>query len=256
MLKGLYTAYTGMLNQERRMEATTNNLANANTVGYKKEGASSQAFDRELALKINDVSEGYRDRRIGTLSMGVKIGETYRDYSQGSFRETEEPFDLAIDGKGFFNISYTNKSGKEFTMYTRDGSFTLTKEGYLVTKDGDFVLGQGGPIVLPTDAEVKIDELGNIYANGELTDRIKLTDFEDYNHLEKFGENLYLPKDTAVVVEEGVGFINQGYQEMSNVKVVNEMVDMIAIQRSYDAAQRVEKAMDGLLEQTVTLGRL
>jgi flagellar basal-body rod protein FlgG len=255
MLKGLYTAYTGMLNQERRIEVTSNNLANANTVGYKKEGATSQAFDRELAIKINDSSEGYRDRSIGNLSMGVKIGESYRDYSQGSFRETDESFDLAIDGKGFFNISYTNKSGQEYTMYTRDGSFTLTQDGYLVTKDGDFVLGQDGPVVLPTDAEIKIDELGNIYSDDELIDTLKLTDFEDYNYLEMFGENLYLPKDGAVETD-AAGYVNQGYLEMSNVQVVSEMVDMIAIQRSYEAAQKVEKAMDGILEQTVTLGRL
>ncbi len=255
MLKGLYTAYTGMLNQERRIEVTSNNLANANTVGYKKEGATSQAFDRELAIKINDSSEGYRDRSIGNLSMGVKIGESYRDYSQGSFRETDESFDLAIDGKGFFNISYTNKSGQEYTMYTRDGSFTLTQDGYLVTKDGDFVLGQDGPVVLPTDAEIKIDELGNIYSDDELIDTLKLTDFEDYNYLEMFGENLYLPKDGAVETD-ATGYVNQGYLEMSNVQVVSEMVDMIAIQRSYEAAQKVEKAMDGILEQTVTLGRL
>jgi flagellar basal-body rod protein FlgG len=140
-------------------------------------------------------------------------------------------------------------------MYTRDGSFTLTQDGYLVTKDGDYVLGQDGPVVLPTDAEIKIDELGNIYNDDELIDTLKLTDFEDYNYLEMFGENLYLPKDGAVETD-ATGYVNQGYLEMSNVQVVSEMVDMIAIQRSYEAAQKVEKAMDGILEQTVTLGRL
>lgn len=255
MLRGLYTAYTALRNQEKRLDVSTNNLANASTVGFKKEGATSQSFDECFAVKINDSSEDYRDRRIGKVSLGVKIGETYTDYGQGSFRETGEPYDMAIAGSGFFNISYTNKSGEEFTMYTRDGSFTLTKEGYLVTKDGDFVLGQDGPIVLPTDAKVSIDALGNIFNGSELVDKIKITDFEDYNYLEKFGENMYMTVDGAVEKESSAQ-VNQGHLEMSNVNVVEEMVNMITIQRAYETAQKAETSMDGILEQTVTLGRL
>ena len=108
---------------------------------------------------------------------------------------------------------------------------------------------------MPTDAEITIDAMGNIYNGNELLDQLKITDFEDYDYLDKFGENMYRTVDGATE-KEAVGQINQGYLEMSNVKVVTEMVDMIAIQRSYEAAQRVEKAMDGILEQTVTLGRL
>ncbi|MDD6572840.1 MAG: flagellar basal-body rod protein FlgF [Thermoflexaceae bacterium] len=255
MLRGLYTAYTGMLNQQQRLEVTTNNLANAATVGYKKEGSTSQAFDECLTIKINDASENYVRRGIGNMSLGVKIGETYTNYGQGSVRETGEPFDLAIGGNGFFNISYTNKKGQEFTMYTRDGSFTLTKEGNLVTKDGDFVLGQNGPIVLPTDAEITIDAMGNIYNGNELLDQLKITDFEDYNYLDKFGENMYRTVDGATE-KEAVGQINQGYLEMSNVQVVEEMVSMITIQRAYEAAQKVETSMDEILGQVVTLGKL
>lgn len=255
MLRGLYTAYTGMLNQQKRLEVTTNNLANSSTVGFKKEGSTSQAFDEYLTVKIKDSSEGYLRRNIGNMSLGVKIGETYTDYTQGSLRDTGESFDIAIGGKGFFNISYTNKSGEESTMYTRDGSFTLTREGYLVTKDGDFVLGQDGPIVLPTNAEITIDALGNIYNGDEFLEQIKLTDFEDYNYLEKFGENMYRIVDGATETD-ATGQINQGYLEMSNVQIVQEMVNMITIQRSYEAAQKVETSMDDILEQTVTLGKL
>lgn len=256
MLRGLYTAYTGMLNQQQRLEVATNNLANATTVGFKKEGATSQAFDQCLAIKINDASESFVNRGIGKLSLGVKIGETYRNYTQGSFRETGEPFDLALSGDGFFTISYTNKSGQDFTMYTRDGSFTLTKEGYLVTKDGDYVLGQGGsPIVLPTDQKITIETTGDIYVGDELIDHLMITDFEDYNYLEKFGENMYVQVNGATE-KEAKGAVYQGYLEMSNVQVVEEMVNMIAVQRAYEAAQKVETSMDDILEQTVTLGRL
>lgn len=255
MLKGLYAAYTGMMNQQKRMEVVTNNLANSTTVGFKKEGATSQPFDMVFATKIKDSSEGYRDKVIGKLNLGARIGETYTDYTQGSFRTTDNTFDLAVAGEGFFNISYTNKQGEEFTMYTRDGSFTMTKDGYLVTKDGDFVLGQGGRIVLPTDADIKIDELGNIFADGQYVDRLQLTDFADYNYLDKYGENMYRAVDGAQRTPAS-GEILQGMLEMSNVQVVSEMVEMISVQRAYEAAQKVETSMDTMLEKVVTMGQM
>jgi flagellar basal-body rod protein FlgG len=244
-----------MMNEQRRMDVITNNLANATTVGYKKEGATSQSFDEVMGIKAKDATNGYRDSRIGNMSLGVKIGETYRDFDQGSFRNTDATFDLAISGDGFFTVSFTNKAGEESTLYTRDGSFTMTKDGYLVTKDGDFVLGQGGPVVMPTDAEIKIDELGNIYADGEYVDQLQMTDFEDYNYLEQYGENLFRAVDGAKT-KDASGSINQGYLEMSNVQVVEEMVEMITTQRAYEAAQKFETTMDSVMEKTVTLGQI
>ena len=144
MVKGLYTAHMGMVNQQHRLDTITNNMANANTYGYKTEGATSQSFDDVYAVKIKDSSENYANRRIGGMSMGVQIGETYTDYSQGGFQQTEEPFDYALADNGFFKISFTNKAGETSIKYTRDGSFTLNREGYLVTKDGDFVLDKIG----------------------------------------------------------------------------------------------------------------
>ena len=113
MLKGLYTAYTGMINEQHRMDTMTNNLANATTNGFKKEGATSQSFDSVLAYKIKDTSEaGNLSKRLGSMSMGVKIGENYVDYSVGSFKETGNTLDLALSGSGFFTISFTNKAGE------------------------------------------------------------------------------------------------------------------------------------------------
>ena len=96
MVRGLYTAYTGMMNQQARLDVITNNLANASTVGYKKEGSTSQAFDSMYTQKIKDGSEYYINRTIGKESLGVKIGETYTDYTQGSFKVTGNTYDLAI----------------------------------------------------------------------------------------------------------------------------------------------------------------
>ena len=162
MVRGLYTAYTGMLNQQYRLDTITNNLANATTTGYKREGATSRAFDDVLAIKVKDSSVGYINQNIGKMSLGVKIGENYVDYSQGSLVETENTYDLALEGNGFFSILFTNKNGEDVVKYTRDGSFVTDAEGTLRTKDGDYVLNDAGTeIVVPTDAEeVLVDELG------------------------------------------------------------------------------------------------
>ena len=110
MLKGLYTAYTAMVNEQHRMDTMTNNLANASTVGFKKEGATSQCFSDVLTVKIKDRSDGHSAyaEHIGRNNPGVKIGENYTDYTQGSYRVTGNTYDLAIDGDGFFAIEFTN----------------------------------------------------------------------------------------------------------------------------------------------------
>ncbi len=256
MVKGLYSAYTGMINQQNRMDVMTNNLANSATTGYKKEGTTAQAFDEVLAVKINDASENFIDKRIGSMSMGVKIGENYTDYSQGSLKVTDNTFDLALTEEGFFEIAFTNKQGEESTKYTRDGSFTLNKEGYLVTKDGDYVLGTNGRIQLDTTAEIKVDDLGNIYQDGVYADTLALTKFEDNDYLEKYGENLYQTVDGAVEAAYE-GNVKQGYLEASNVSVVQEMVDLINITRAYESTQKVIQTIDGTLEKTVNnVGRV
>lgn len=259
MVRGLYTAYTGMLNQQNRLDTITNNLANASTVGYKREGATAKSFDDVLAVKVKDSSVGYLNQVIGDMTLGVKIGENYIDYSQGGFRETENTYDLAIAGKGFFAISFTNKNGETITKYTRDGSFITDAEGALRTKDGDYVLGEGGSeIYIPTDAaNVVVDELGNIYADEEYVDTLGIVDFEDYNYLKKdTGENYYVTVDGAVETEWS-GKINQGYLEMSNINVVSEMVEMIEIARTYEANQKMVQTVDTMLDKSVNrVGRL
>ena len=142
MIKGLYTAYTGMVNEQKRLDVLTNNLANADTNGYKKEGTTSQTFADELAIKIKDTSSYGLNKKLGVISMGVHLGETYTNYDQGSIKVTDNETDVALAGNGFFAIAFTNKAGETSGKYTRDGAFTVNTEGYLVTKDGDYVLNQ------------------------------------------------------------------------------------------------------------------
>lgn len=258
MFKGLYTAYTGMLNEQNRMDIMTNSLANVTTVGFKKEGSTSQSFGDVLAVKIKDESVGIRNvQRIGINNPGVKIGENYTDYTQGSFRITENTYDLALDGDGFFAIEFTNKAGETSIKYTRAGQFTLNREGYLVTQEGDYVLDtQSRRIQLDTLQDSAITTDGSISQNGRVVAQIQVTDFEDYDYLQRYGETYFEPLEGARTTASNAQ-IYSGYLEMSNVQSVQEMVNLIAITRSYESNQKVIQTIDNTMEIAVTqLGRI
>ncbi len=266
MVKGLYTAYTGMINQMNRLDVLTNNLANAATTGFKKEGATTQSFDQLYAVKIKDTSESGLSRRLGGMNLGVKIGENYTDYEQGALNETENLTDFSIGGKGFFAIAFTNKAGVTSVKYTRDGAFTLNKDGYLVTKDGDFVLNEVGAlssdtnqnnfIKLATNESITVDSGGRITQGGREAGQLGVIDVVDYNYLGKYGENMYqLVNGGAVKDSDGV--VLQGILETSNVNVVSEMVEMITVTRAYESSQKMIQTIDSTLDKAVNqLGRI
>lgn len=256
MLRGLYTAYTGMVNQQKRLETMTNNLANTDTTGYKKEAATNQSFSDVLSYRLKDLSDPGYVNPVGVMNLGVKIGENYTDWSQGSFRNTANPYDLAISGNGFFTIEYTNKSGETSELYTRDGNFTVNVDGYIVNDNGDYVLGRDssgnlGRIQIDPTHESTIDMLGNIFQNDELIATIQITDFSDYNYLSKYGENYYTTFEGAEQIDAEGYQVYSGYLEQSNVSTVEEMVNMITIQRNYEANQKVITTYDRSLDKVV-----
>lgn len=257
MVKGLYTAHTGMVQQQKRLDTITNNLANASTSGFKREGVTSISFKEMMGIKIKDLSVPFIKENIGYHSLGVKIGENYTDYTQGSLKETENTYDLALNGNGFFAISYMDKQGNVSEKYSRDGEFTMDADGFLRTLEGDYVQGEGGDLVIPADAkEVLINTQGEVYADGEYVDTLKIVDFEDYDYIKKFGENLYDIVDGAVETE-ATAKVQQGYLEMSNINVVKEMVEMINISRTYESNQKLIQTADEMLEKTVNdVGRV
>ena len=285
MLKGLYTAYTGMINEQHRMDVMTNNLANADTNGFKKEGTTSQAFDSMLAYKIKDLSEARnlpklistskaidtyelnneanpnyaenRVRRVG-MNMGVKIGENYVDYSEGPLKVTGNTFDFALTDSGFFMVEYTNKAGNTSVKYTRDGNFTMDAQGYLRTQDGDYVLDPDRRRIRldPNEKEIGTNTAGDIFQAGNYTATIGVVDFEDYDRLERFGENYFQIKDADDAEARRLEIpsdtmIRPGYLETSNMSIVTEMVNMIAIQRQYESNQRVITTFDESLDIAV-----
>ncbi len=266
MVKGLYTAYTGMIEEQRRMDVMTNNLANSNTTGYKKEGTVNQSFDDQLAIKIKDTSEIMPAKRLGDVNLGVKVGETYRDYTQGSFYVTDNTYDVALDGNGFFAVEFRSKNGQTSIKYTRDGNFTVDRNGYLMTKDGDYVLnangaansagGQANYVRVDPNQEVRIEADGSVFQDDVQVGRIGVVDFADYNYLEKYGENLYDVAAGGQLIASNAR-VEQGCLEMSNVNIVSEMVSMITITRAYEANQKIITTIDDTLDKAVnTVGQV
>lgn len=260
MVKGLYTAHTGMVNEMKRLDILANNLANADTTAYKKEGTTSRTFADEMSLRIKDSSNMGIPKKLGDITYGVHLGQVYTDYSTGNFKVTDNTTDFAIEGNGFFAVAFTDKQGNTSVKYTRDGAFTVNKEGYLVTKDGDYVLnatgamngdpGQNNYIRLDPNAAITVNKLGYVMQNNQIVGTIGMVDVDNYDYLEKYGENLYnlLPGENRIATDAN---IEQGTLETSNVNVVNEMVNMITIQRAYEAGQKVITSIDGTLDRAV-----
>lgn len=248
MVRGLYTAYTGMSNEQKRLDIIANNLANSATVGYKEENVTNQSFDKVLAVKVRDESEAYNDRRIGGMSLGVKLGEVYTSHGQGSLRQTGNSYHMALEGQGFFAMSVMDRAGNEAIKYTRNGTFTVTRDGHIVDTDGNHLMGEAGEVLLPNDAaDIVVDETGGIYADGVFIDNVLISDFEDYNYLIKSGDTMYEALNGATEIP-GTAAIRQGFTEQSNVNVVSEMVEMITVTRAFEANQKVMQSIDKTLE--------
>ena len=255
-----------MLNEQNRMDILSNNLANADTVGYKKEGTTVHPFSKEMSVRIKDQSTlNYADR-LGYINMGVKIGENYVDFSQGPFDVTDNATDLAIGGDGFFAIEYMNKDGETSIKYTRDGQFKITTDGYLVTADGDYVLnlngamnsrgGRANYIQVDPNQEIVVDKLGGIYQNDVLVAQLGVIDVDNYDYIARYGENLFDLLDGGNIIASNAQ-IEQGVLEQSNVETVSEMVELITITRAYESSQKVIQTIDNMTDKAVNnLGRV
>ncbi|HOJ29364.1 MAG TPA: flagellar basal-body rod protein FlgF [Spirochaetota bacterium] len=272
MVRGLYTGASGMIAQEARLDAIANNLANVDKTAYKKDLTLFKAFPDMIIRRLNDDGLGITPAGsydtmpfVGKLGTGVEVNEVYTIYDQGSLMRTENPFDMALDGKGFFTVM--TERGER---YTRNGAFTLNQDGILVTHNGLPVLGQNGIIKLQKN-NFMINERGEILVNAALSleptdlvgmtqnnweqpvviDKLKIVDFENIRELKKEGESLYRETEysgPALPAEEYK--VVQGFLEKSNVNAVREMVDMIEVQRSYEANQKA------MLTHDQELGRL
>lgn len=259
MIRGLYTSGYGMMTLNRKMDVISNNLANVNTNGFKKDGVVFEEFSDVLAKRIYDTGNRPTNsaQNIGNMSLYNDIAEVYTDYTQGNLENTSISTDLAISGDdgAFFAVAVPDGQGNYREFYTRDGSFKLDDQGRLVTKDGYAVMGENGAIFLEgTNFTVKSN--GEIYQNDELVDTIRIRKFENPESLSKYGQNLLTVSGDT---QEGVfnGAVMQGYVENSNVDAVREMVDMITVLRSYEANQKMIQYQDSTLDKAVNeIGRV
>jgi flagellar basal-body rod protein FlgG len=249
MIRSLYTAVSGLITQEAKQQVVTSNIANANTVGFKADNLATSKFKDVLIQNQDKVSNGKNlSNIIGSLSMGSKIDETNTYFTQGMLEQTDKTTDFAIDGRGFFTVQKEN--GERY--YTRDGHFSVNTAGYLVTSSGEAVLGTNlatnnlEPMKVD-NAKILCDSNNDIYLNGNRTYKLGVADFDDYASLKKVGDNLF----TGTPNNNQDMKVKQNALEKSNVNVVNEMINMMTVMRSFESNQKVLQAIDETLGKTV-----
>jgi flagellar basal-body rod protein FlgF len=238
MVRGLYTAATGMMVQRNKMDVLTNNIVNAETTGFKEDTLVSSAFGTQMLELLNDPNASLVGGTVGGYNFGTHIQELYTDFTSGSFEQTDVNTDLAINGDGFFAVE--TPDGERLT---RAGNFNVDSNGDLVTSDGNYVLGQNGHIHVGSD-NFSVSEDGAVSVNGSTVDNLRLETVSDTSALRKQGDNLYYIYGNSQPVAATGAKVLQGYQESSNVNVTDEMVDMTTLYRKYEANQKIVSMTD------------
>ncbi|MDL2275988.1 flagellar basal-body rod protein FlgG [Desulfosarcina sp. OttesenSCG-928-G10] len=262
MIRSLWSAATGMQAQTLNIDVISNNLANVSTSGFKKGRADFQDLLYQTLRSPGMASSADTEVPTGIqVGHGTRPAAVQKIFTQGNFQHTENDLDMAIEGDGFFQITQPNGE----LAYTRSGAFKIDSEGRIVTSDGfplepeitipdDTValsVGTDGTVSVLQADEIEGTEIGNI----------ELARFINPAGLKSIGRNLFLPSDSSGDVltgtpgEEGYGTIAQGYLEMSNVSVVDEMVNMIVAQRAYETNSKAIQASDDMLQTAAGLKR-
>lgn len=260
MIRSLYTAATGMDAQQTKMDTIANNLANANTTGFKKSRADFEDLLSETIRSPRDTTpQGGAPPVPLQVGLGVRTASTTRSFGQGDLVDTSNPLDVAIGGVGFFRVQ---RSNGEFA-YTRAGNFNVDAEGRLVTAGGNLVeptitvpkeaiqvqIGVDGTVTAKVQNQVAAQDLGHI----------ELATFVNPAGLEAIGGNLFVETSAsgqpllAKPGEQGTGSLQQGVLESSNVKAVEEMVAMISTQRSYELNSKVITTADQMLQKLTNI---
>ena len=243
MREFLFTAVTGAIAEEDRLNTIANNLANVNTPGFKRSGIAFKAYFKEYLKKLEE--EGTTPEKIPTSpdfwtllksTEYVVTDETYVDFSPGPVKVTGNPLDVAIDGQGFFKVK--TPTG---IMYTRNGNFTMNGKGELVTQDGYQVLDVKGKPIVIRGRNIAIGEDGTVWVDGNIVSRIAVVDIPNKKLLIKRAGQLFENVDPVKNKEKLLKNyrVESGAIEMSNVNVVKEMVGMIEAMRKFEAHQKV-----------------
>ena len=244
MVRGLYIAGTGMLLQRRHMEIITNNIANADTTGFKKEHLVSHSFDEVMVRRINDPHVVGQTRLVGPLNLGTQVDQLYVNFAEGDIEVTERSTDLALVGDAFFVMQTPDGE-----RYTKSGAFYIDDLGFLVDGEGNFLLGENGPIYVG-GLNFSVDTTGGVRVEEELVDTIRVASFADNGSLRKQGSNLYFSLEAPQAAANPYS-VMQGYLETSNVDIGREMVDMLSIYRTYETNQRMLSMIDETVGKAV-----
>jgi flagellar basal-body rod protein FlgG len=263
MIRALYTASTGLSAQQLNIDVIANNLANINTTGFKKGRADFQDLFYQTLRTPGTATSGSTEVPTGIqIGLGSKVVAVEKLFLQGDFAQTLNELDIVIQGKGFFQI--TKPDGE--TAYSRAGAFKLDSDGRIVTSDG-YVLEP--EISIPDDTvniSIGLDGTVSVIQGGDTSavtevGNIETARFPNEGGLLNMGQNLYMPSEasgdatTGTPGEDGYGTIGQGFLEMSNVNVAEEMVNMIVSQRAYEMNSKVIQTSDDMLRTAANLKR-
>lgn len=263
MIRAMHTASTGMFAQQLNIDTIAHNLANVNTTGFKR----SRAEFADLLYQINRLP-GSSASNVGVFPVGMQVGLGVRpvtvakEYAQGSLKQTTNDLDMAIEGAGFFQVTRPDGS----TMYTRAGSFKRDSTGNVVTGDGDTLVPS---ITIPSGAlKIDIGQDGTVsvllpgVAQSTQVGQIQLVRFDNPAGLISQGNNLFLESSSSGPAQQGTpgfstgfGLIQQGFLEISNVNIADEMVNMILAQRAYELNAKAIQASDDMLSVANQLRR-
>ncbi|MEN6355599.1 MAG: flagellar basal-body rod protein FlgG [Armatimonadota bacterium] len=262
MIRALYTAATGMAAQQTNLDITANNLANVNTSGFKKTRADFQdLLYQTIRSAGSSQAQGVQVPTGIQVGLGTRMAATQKIFTQGDYKQTDNDLDVMIEGDGFFQVM--QPSGE--TAYTRDGSFKKDSDGKLVTSDGyavqpeitipseadDITIGEDGTVTVTVSGQTAPQQIG----------QIQIVKFLNPAGLNSLGKNLYAATDasgepaTATPGQDGAGTLSQGMVEMSNVSVVDEMVNMIEAQRAYEVNSKSIQTSDDMLSIANNLKR-
>ncbi|MFZ5632049.1 MAG: flagellar basal-body rod protein FlgF [Bacillota bacterium] len=252
MIRGIFTAASGMGVLQARMDTTTNNLANVSTTGFKQDRVQSASFpDLMLQEKVRVNVGGFGTgvwAPVGRTNQGVAVTGVYTDHSSGILRETGKETDLALSGEGFFAFEVQEK-GRARVLYSRDGELHRDAEGYLVDSRGHRIMGEGGPVQVGSGS-FTVNPEGVVTTAGNEEIRLMIVEFPDKTRLAKEGDGYFSAPAGEGTAAASPG-VSQRYLENSNVDVSAEMVNMIEIMRAYEASQKLVQAQDGLLDSAI-----
>ena len=262
-MKDLWVPISGAIAQQQNVETIANNVANANTPGFKKDSlvfkehltALERGYDQDIDLPNKEWKPEDFYRTFGAEKGFVKVDGSYVDHQQGELTPTGNPFDLALKGKGLFEVLSENG-----VRYTRNGSFSISNDGFLVTNNGHYVLSRAeGTEPAPpqerripiTNKQISINLQGDIFTGGNKVGTLAITDFKDIHALKKEGHSLFINNNEENISTTAKTTSYQGFVEKSNVNAVAEMSNLIKANRQFESIQRVIKAYDSISGKAV-----